>query len=81
MTKEQALKALMDQDLTGAAWTKSELSGGGGTGDCLEVARLEGGWVLRHSINQEQKIWLTDGEYNAFVGGVQADQPGLVPGV
>jgi hypothetical protein len=79
VTKEQALQALQAQDLTGIKWTKSELSGGGGSGDCLEVAQLDGGWVLRHSINQDQKIWLTDGEYTAFCGGVKAGQQGLTP--
>ncbi|MFE2539024.1 DUF397 domain-containing protein [Actinacidiphila glaucinigra] len=80
MTKAAALKMLMDQDLTGAVWTKSALSGAGGSSDCLEATQIDGGWVLRHSINTDQKIWLTDGEYTAFVGGVQNQQPGLVPG-
>lgn len=70
----------MDQDLTGAVWTKSDLSGGGGSGDCLEATQIEGGWVLRHSVNTGQKIWLTDTEYAAYVGGVQNNQAGLVPG-
>ncbi|MET9534133.1 MULTISPECIES: DUF397 domain-containing protein [unclassified Streptomyces] len=79
MTKEEHLQSLMAQDLTEATWTKSDLSGGGGSGDCLEATRIEGGWVLRHSINKDQKIWLTDGEYTAYVGGIQARQQGLVP--
>ncbi|MQY11379.1 hypothetical protein SRB5_14950 [Streptomyces sp. RB5] len=79
MTKSEILSALMDQDLSTATWTKSKRSGAGGPGDCLEVARLEGGWVLRHSINTDQKIWLTDTEYEAYCGGIQDHQPGLVP--
>ncbi|MFE4665435.1 DUF397 domain-containing protein [Streptomyces sp. NPDC056716] len=79
MTKTEALKALMNQDLTHAAWTKSALSGAGGPGDCLEATQIDGGWVLRHSLNTDQKIWLTDSEYAAYCGGVQAGQFGLVP--
>ncbi|WP_030755249.1 DUF397 domain-containing protein [Streptomyces sp. NRRL F-5135] len=71
---------LKNQMVPDTAWTKSALSGNGSGSDCLEVARLDGGWVLRDSKNPGDRIWLTDAEYTAFCGGVQANQPGLVPG-
>ncbi|MFE7119493.1 hypothetical protein ACFU99_29165 [Streptomyces sp. NPDC057654] len=37
------------------------------------------GYVLRHSILTQHIIPLTDSEYDAYVKGVQAGQPGLVP--
>ena len=81
MTKEETLKALLAADLTGADWTKSSFSGSTGQ-DCLEATRVDGlGWVLRHSILTNHVIPLTDSEYEAYVKGVQAGQPGLVPGV
>lgn len=70
---------LMSQSVSEEAFTKSALSGGGTGAECLEVAKLDGGWVLRDSKNRDHRIWLTDGEYTAFVGGVQANQQGLVP--
>lgn len=81
MTKEETLKALLAADLTNAEWTKSAASGNTAQ-DCLEATRVEGlGWVLRHSILTSHMIPLTDSEYLAYVKGVQANQPGLVPGV
>ncbi|MEU6484284.1 DUF397 domain-containing protein [Streptomyces sp. NPDC046887] len=80
MDKREAKQALRAQSLAGAVWTKSELSGGTGQ-DCLEVTKVAGGWVLRDSFSPEDRIWLTDSEYEAFCGGVRAGQPGLVPGV
>lgn len=81
MTKEETLKALLAHDLTDAAWTKSSFSGGTAN-DCLEATRVPGlGWMLRHSILTEHMIPLTDSEYEAYVKGVKADEPGLVPGV
>jgi Domain of unknown function (DUF397) len=61
-------------------WTKSRFSGGGGSGDCLEVAKVAGGYLLRHSVLRDKVVPLTEAEYAAFCRGVQAHQPGLVPG-
>jgi hypothetical protein len=77
--KKKILEALLAADLSEAEWTKSTFSGGTGN-DCLEVARVEGlGYVLRHSILTQHIIPLTDSEYDAYVRGVQAGQPGLTP--
>ncbi|MFJ3900677.1 DUF397 domain-containing protein [Streptomyces sp. NPDC090025] len=79
--KLSILRAIKAYDMSGVQWTKSSFSGGGGSGDCLEVARIPGlGYALRHSILTDHVIPLTDGEYAAYVDGVKADQPGLVPG-
>ncbi|MFF1693101.1 DUF397 domain-containing protein [Streptomyces sp. NPDC058257] len=79
--KIETLQAIMDHDLTDAEWTKSSFSGGG-SGDCLEVTEVPGkGYLLRHSILTDLKIPLTETEYVAYVAGVQAGQPGLVPGL
>ncbi|MFJ4739100.1 DUF397 domain-containing protein [Streptomyces sp. NPDC088775] len=81
LAKMNTLRDLLAADLTDARWTKSDFSGGG-SNDCLEATRVEGkGWVLRHSILTDHLIPLTDSEYNAYVAGVKANQPGLVPGV
>jgi hypothetical protein len=68
----------MAQNVADEAFTKSEASAGG-SNDCLEVAKIDGGWVLRDSTNHASKIYLFDSEYNAFLEGVKANQPGLVP--
>jgi hypothetical protein len=78
-SKKEALQVLLTQDLSEAVWHKSALSGSTGQ-DCLEVARLDGGWMLRSSVLPDRMIPLTDSEYEAYVGGVRAGQPGLVPG-
>ncbi|MGW3763087.1 DUF397 domain-containing protein [Streptomyces sp. NPDC005131] len=81
VAKMNTLRDLLATDLTDAQWTKSEFSTGG-SNDCLEATQVEGlGWVLRHSILTDHLIPLTDSEYNAYVRGIQAGQPGLVPGV
>jgi hypothetical protein len=79
VTKEEAVRKLLDQNLADAVWHKSLLSGGSAQ-DCLEVAKLDGGWMLRSSVLPDHMIPLTDSEYEAYVGGVKANQPGLVPG-
>ncbi|EGX55419.1 hypothetical protein SZN_33016 [Streptomyces zinciresistens K42] len=78
-TKMNTLKALLAADLSEARWTKSDFSGGS-PNDCLEVTAVEGlGYVLRHSVLTEHRIPLTTSEYEAYVKGVQAGQPGLMP--
>jgi hypothetical protein len=78
VTKEEVIKELLNQDLTDAVWHKSFLSGSTGQ-DCLEVAKLDGGWMLRSSVLPDHMIPLTDSEYEAYIGGIKANQPGLVP--
>ncbi|MGW2301136.1 DUF397 domain-containing protein [Streptomyces sp. NPDC001809] len=59
MTSEDARnnqKTLNDggaYDMSGVQWTKSSYSGGGGSGDCVEYARLGGGVAVRDSKNPE----------------------------
>lgn len=78
--KLNTLRAIEAYDMSGVQWTKSSFSGGGGSGDCLEVAEIPGlGYALRHSILTDRVIPLTESEYVAYVNGVKADQPGLVP--
>ena len=73
--------ALLAHDLSDAQWTKSE-SSTASDDDCLEATHVPelGGWVLRHSILTHLMIPLTESEYAAYTQGVQAGQPGLVPG-
>ncbi|WP_405938370.1 DUF397 domain-containing protein [Streptomyces sp. NBC_00726] len=74
----QELDAIPDDHLS---FEKSEASTGG-SGDCLEVAKVPGkGYVLRHSILKNRRIPLTESEYAAYVAGVRAGQPGLMPGL
>ncbi|KDQ66809.1 DUF397 domain-containing protein [Streptomyces halstedii] len=81
LAKMNTLRELLATDLTGAQWTKSQFSGGA-PNDCLEATHVEGmGWVLRHSVLTDHLIPLTESEYSAYVAGVKAGQPGLVPGV
>ncbi|MET9470493.1 MULTISPECIES: DUF397 domain-containing protein [unclassified Streptomyces] len=73
MTKEELLQNLMDQDLSGAEWTKSSFSGGGGSGDCVEVAVLAGGRAIRDSKNKSGgALRLTEDRMTAFLQGVKA---------
>ncbi|MET8828947.1 DUF397 domain-containing protein [Streptomyces sp. NPDC004610] len=78
--KLAVLEALLTHDLSHAKWTKSA-SSVGGSGDCLEATHIpeKGGWILRHSILTHHIIPLTESEYAAYVAGVQAGQPGLIP--
>ncbi|MFB7512855.1 DUF397 domain-containing protein [Streptomyces sp. NPDC056144] len=79
--KMNTLAAIAAYDMSGVQWTKSLFSHGSGSGDCLEVAEIPGlGYALRHSILTDRIIPLTQAEYVAYVNGVQAGQPGLVPG-
>jgi len=58
-------------DLTGAKWFKSRHSSGG-TGECVEVAHLDGGLVgVRDSKNPAgPALVFTPGEWDAFTGDV-----------
>ncbi|MFF9073878.1 DUF397 domain-containing protein [Streptomyces sp. NPDC014735] len=70
---------LMNQEIPEAAWTKSSFSGAGSGGDCVEVAHVEGGRVLRDSTNPSgPKLYFTDAEWDAFTKGVQAGETGLL---
>ncbi|MFQ6326681.1 DUF397 domain-containing protein [Nocardia sp. CWNU-33] len=61
----------MTRDLSGANWYKSSYSQSGG--DCVEVARLDGGLVgVRDSKNPAgPALVFTSGEWEAFTAGVQ----------
>ena len=73
------MSELKDQDIPESAWVKSSFSGGGSGGDCVEVARLQGGRAVRDSKNPSgPKLFFTDGEWATFVQGVQAEEPGLI---
>jgi Domain of unknown function (DUF397) len=69
---------LMAEEIPAEAWTKSSFSGGGSGSDCLEVAKIRGGVVLRDSKNLTMRIYLTTSEYTAFLNGVRAGEEGLV---
>ena len=55
---------------TSASWKKSSLSMG--NGNCVEVARFDGGDIgIRHSKDKSHRILrFTPAEWNAFLGGV-----------
>ncbi|WP_062214778.1 DUF397 domain-containing protein [Streptomyces sp. NBRC 109706] len=67
--------------LTNAVWTKSHRSNGGD--NCLEVAFVDGVVALRDSKDighpDAQILVLSHDDYQAFVGGIQDGQPGLLP--
>ncbi|MEU3979662.1 DUF397 domain-containing protein [Streptomyces sp. NPDC026672] len=70
---------LSGQAIPESAWVKSSFSGAGSGGDCVEVAKIEGGRALRDSKNPSgPKLFFTNAEWSAFVAGVQADEADLV---
>ncbi|MGW3272270.1 DUF397 domain-containing protein [Streptomyces kronopolitis] len=84
MTKEArtaklaTLEQLLAIDATTLMFTKSEASAGG-SGDCLEVAKVPGkGYLLRHSILTDHVIPLTEGEYTAYCQGIQNGQQSIL---
>ncbi|WP_443078820.1 DUF397 domain-containing protein [Streptosporangium sp. NBC_01495] len=62
----------MTDELSGAKWRKSSLSGSNG-GDCVEVAGLSGGRAaVRDSKDPSgPALVFARGEWAAFVGGVR----------
>ncbi|MBB2910580.1 hypothetical protein FHS43_001843 [Streptosporangium becharense] len=64
----------MDQELSGATWVKSSLSGGNG-GECVEIARLSGGRVaVRDSKDPSgPALVFTSAEWTAFTRRVRTD--------
>lgn len=77
--KERTLKELLATDPATLTFSKSEASTGG-SGDCLEVAKVPGkGFLLRHSILTDHIIPLTESEYVAYCKGVQGGQHNLLP--
>lgn len=70
---------LKNQPIPEDAWVKSSFSGTGSGSDCVEVAPLQGGRAVRDSKNPSgPKLCFTDGQWAAFVQGVQAEEPGLI---
>lgn len=61
-------------NLSGATWRKSSYSSG--SGQCVEVARLnDGGWAVRNSREPEKEPYIfTDAEFAAFRAGVKAGE-------
>ncbi|OON75934.1 DUF397 domain-containing protein [Streptomyces tsukubensis] len=77
--KKALLNEMLDVDQSTLAFIKSEASAGG-SGDCLEVAKVQGkGYLLRHSILTDHLIPLTESEYVAYCKGVRAGQESLLP--
>ncbi|MEU0215020.1 hypothetical protein ABZ281_07800 [Streptomyces sp. NPDC006265] len=77
--KMTVLDELLATDPATLTFDKSYESAGG-SGDCLEVAKVPGkGYLLRHSILTDRLIPLTEGEYTAYVRGVQNGQSSLLP--
>lgn len=58
-------------DLTRAEWKKSTRSGG--NGNCVEVARLDGGAVAVRDSKDRQgpALIFTPAEWEAFIGGAK----------
>ncbi|WP_086781388.1 DUF397 domain-containing protein [Crossiella equi] len=57
-------------------WKKSSFSEGGG--ECVEVARVAGGVLVRDSKNPDgPSLWFTSMEWIAFLYGVLAGEFGL----
>ncbi|MGW1261215.1 DUF397 domain-containing protein [Streptomyces drozdowiczii] len=70
---------LMNQTIPASAWNKSKRSGGGSGGDCVEVAKLQGGRAVRDSTNPDGPVlFFTDAEWTAFTGGVQDGDDNLL---
>ncbi|MEU9050133.1 DUF397 domain-containing protein [Streptomyces sp. NPDC048384] len=69
---------LMNQVIPASAWKKSKRSGGGSGGDCVEVAKLQGGRAVRDSMNPGTTLFFTDSEWAAFTGGVQDGDENLL---
>jgi hypothetical protein len=42
-----------------------------GTSACVEVARVESGYLVRGTGDPDKALFFTDAEWAAFVGGVQ----------
>jgi len=56
----------MELDLSRAQWRKSSYSGN--TGNCVEVAILDGAAVVRDSKDQDGlKLFIKRGQWNAFI--------------
>jgi hypothetical protein len=56
----------MELDLSRAQWRKSSYSGN--TGNCVEVAILDGATVVRDSKDQDGlKLFIKRGQWNAFI--------------
>jgi hypothetical protein len=54
------------------AWRKSSASGGSNSGDCVEVAFVEEGVLVRHSRNPSgPMLSFTPSEWRAFLTGAQ----------
>ncbi|MGY3682036.1 hypothetical protein [Streptomyces sp. TE33382] len=76
--KKTVLGELLATDLSKLTFTKSQESAGG-SGDCLEVAKVPGkGYLLRHSILTDHLIPLTEGEYTAYCKGIQNGQKNIL---
>jgi hypothetical protein len=56
----------MELDLSRAQWRKSSYSGN--TGNCVEVAILDGATVVRDSKDQDGlQLFIKRGQWNAFI--------------
>lgn len=77
-TKLAALNAMVDNAPADLQWN-TPLASTNGTGDCLETARVDGGWLVRNSNMPGTVLPFTDSEWNAFTKAVHAGQPGFTP--
>lgn len=76
MATLEEIDALKAQDLSNNIWTKSFASTSGqGGGDCLEITRVNGGVVLRNSVDPDNMTFLTTSEWAAARVAVKEDQP------
>ncbi|WP_433510200.1 DUF397 domain-containing protein [Nonomuraea sp. CA-143628] len=62
-----------DNDLLGASWRTSSLSGG--NGQCVEVAFIGQRVAVRHGKNPDAAVLIfTSGEWRAFTDGVHLNE-------
>lgn len=56
-------------------WTRGTRSNGSGGNNCVEVAKLDGGYALRNSRHPEQVLPVfTEAEWIAFLDSAQAGE-------
>ncbi|MFE4527131.1 DUF397 domain-containing protein [Streptomyces anulatus] len=77
--KLDALNAMLLNAPADLTWNTPEASTNG-TGDCLETARVEGGYLVRNSNMPGTVLPFTDSEWAAFAQAVRNGQPGFAPG-
>ncbi|MCM2426838.1 DUF397 domain-containing protein [Streptomyces sp. RKAG337] len=63
--------------MTELAWQKSTFSGGGTSGECIEVAGTTGRIHLRESDRPSEVLTTTPAHWAAFLRAIKAGEAGL----